>query len=98
MKDDLIWSLRIEGVTEIQIRQMKVKDVKHSGVIFVMDSNSGRKVNFLLSDRVNSKLINFIRNKKSEELLFPEDDAYTTLTSINKQQRTNRKQRVCFAD
>lgn len=97
MKNDLIWSLKIEGVTENQIRQMKVKDVKHSGVISVVDSNTGRKVNFLLSDRVNGKLTYFARNKKSEDLLFPEEN-YTKLTSSNNSERTRKHQKVCFAD
>lgn len=98
MKNDLIWSLKIEGVTESQIRQMKVKDIKHSGVISVVDSNTGRKVNFLLSDRVNSKLTYFARNKKSDDLLFPEEDTYAKLTSTNNNKRTHKHKRVCFAD
>lgn len=98
MMTDLIWSLKMEGVTEKQIRQMRVKDVRHSGVIFVVDSNTGRKTNFLLSDRVNSKLVNFIRNKKSEELLFPENNTSNKLTLTERQQETSRKRVVCFAD
>ena len=98
MKNDLIWSLKIEGVTESQIRQMRVKDIKRSGVISVVDSNTGRKVNFLLSDRVNSKLTYFARNKKSDDLLFPEENVYTKLTSVNDNERTRKHQRVCFAD
>lgn len=95
MKNDLIWSLKIEGVTEKQIRQMKVKDIKHSGVISVVDSNTGRKINFLLSDRVNSKLLYFAKNKKVDDLLFPED-TYKKSTSFNN--RETHKQEVCFAD
>lgn len=97
MKNDLMWSLKIEGVTEKQIRQMKVKDIKHSGVISLVDSNTGRKINFLLSDRVNSKLIYFAKNKKSDDLLFPEEDTYKKLTSFNNNKKIH-KQKVCLAD
>ena len=38
MKEDLIWDLKMEGVTELQINQIKVGDIRHNGVIFVINT------------------------------------------------------------
>lgn len=95
MKQELIWNLKMEGVTEYQINRLQVKDIKHSGVIQVVDSNTGKKVNFLLSDRVNGKLSLFIRNKKLEDFLFVNSNSNN---SDNSSKTTYTKRRVCFAE
>lgn len=96
MREELIWSLKMEGVTENQINKLQVKDVRHSGVILVVDSNTGKKTNFLLSDRVNTKLIQFARNKKLEEFLFVKSNKNNN--SEHKPKRTHYRKRVCFAE
>lgn len=96
MREELIWNLKMEGVTENQINKLQVKDIRHSGVILVVDSNTGKKTNFLLSDRVNSKLIQFIRNKNLEDFLFSKSNKNTN--SEHKQKRISYKKRVCFAE
>ena len=98
MKEDLIWDLKMEGVTELQINQIKASDVRHNGVIFVINAKTNKKDRFLLSDRVNNKLITFTKNKKPDELLFA---ANTNFSSVNKSyynERFNKNKRVCFAD
>ena len=95
MKQELIWNLKMEGVKEYQINRLQVKDIKHSGVILVVDANTGRKVNFLLSDRVNSKLSQFVRNKKLEDFLFTNSNK---VDYKNSSKRTYSKERVCFAE
>lgn len=98
MREDLIWDLRMEGVTERQISHLTVNDIKHSGIIFVVNTITNKKDRFLLSDRVNNKLIAFIKNKKPDELLFATSTNSDSTNKSHYDKNLNKNKRVCFAE